>query len=271
MRTAFGILVGTLIATPGLAAQEPSAPAWEIMMGVGGIVSPSYPGADEYRVTPFPLTKVSYRNRVFLGPSASGTGVGLGAYALRTSRVGLAVEVGFQDGRPVSRADNLAGMSDRDYVATAGATLSLRMNPVEGSLSVTQGLNDDAGLLGSASVSFSRPLGSRVIATVGVGATMADARQMRREFGVADAESLRRQALIAAGDDRLEPDEGAAYRPRAGLRHLGASLSLVYLVSHRWAFLAFGGVERLGSEAAASPLVRRREQISGGIGLGYRF
>jgi outer membrane scaffolding protein for murein synthesis (MipA/OmpV family) len=35
--------------------------------------------------------------------------------------------------------------------------------------------------------------------------------------------------------------------------------------------LGFGGLDWLGDQAAASPLVRRREQVSGGIGLGYRF
>jgi outer membrane scaffolding protein for murein synthesis (MipA/OmpV family) len=45
----------------------------------------------------------------------------------------------------------------------------------------------------------------------------------------------------------------------------------MYILSPRWALLGFGGVDRLSDEAAASPLVRRREQVTGGIGLGYRF
>jgi len=162
------------------------------------------------------------------------------------------------------------GTDDRDRVATVGATLGYRAGSAEARVAVSRGLNDDAGFLGSARVAFTRPFG-RLVATAGVGATFADGRQMRREFGVSALEATRRQALIAAGDDRLDIDEGVAYRPDGGLRHVGASLSLMYPVSQRWSVIGFGGVDRLSNEAADSPLVRRREQFMGGLGLGYRL
>jgi outer membrane scaffolding protein for murein synthesis (MipA/OmpV family) len=68
-------------------------------------------------VIPYPLANVSYRDRVYLGPSTTGVGFALGAYPLQTSRGRLAV---------ADRADALAGMDDRDLVATAGASLSYR-------------------------------------------------------------------------------------------------------------------------------------------------
>jgi outer membrane scaffolding protein for murein synthesis (MipA/OmpV family) len=43
------------------------------------------------------------------------------------------------------------------------------------------------------------------------------------------------------------------------------------MISPRWSLVGFGGVDRLSDEASASPLVRQREQLSGGVGLGYRF
>jgi outer membrane scaffolding protein for murein synthesis (MipA/OmpV family) len=150
-------------------------------------------------------------------------------------------------------------------------SVSYRLSAFQGVLSVTQGLNDGAGLLGSASLSYGLRVGRRLNATAGVGATFANARQMRWDFGVTGAEAARRRDLIAAGDGRLEADEGAPYRPGAGLRQVGASLSLMYAVTAHWAVLGFGGLDRLSDEAAASPLVRRREQVSGGLGLGYRF
>lgn len=272
MRATIGTILLAFTAFPGIAAQAPQAPpSWEVSLGAGVLASPSYPGAEEYRIVPFPLTQVSYRGRVYLGPSSTGTGLGLGAYAIRTERFGVAAEVGVLDNRPASRADALAGMDDRDLVATAGMSMSYRWSGFQGVLSVTQGLNDGAGLLGTASLSYGLRVASRLSATAGVGATFANARQMRWDFGVTGAEAARRQALIAAGDDRLEDDEGAPYRPEAGLRQVGASLSLMYAVSSHWALLGFGGLDWLSDEAAASPLVRRREQWSGGLGLGYRF
>jgi outer membrane scaffolding protein for murein synthesis (MipA/OmpV family) len=125
------------------------------------------------------MTQVSYRNRIFLGPSTTGTGVGLGAYAIRTPRVGLVAEVGFLDSRPASRADALAGTDDRDVVATTSMSLSYALSAFEAVLSVTQGINDNAGLLAGARVSFTQPIGGRIIATAGLGAMFANARQMR--------------------------------------------------------------------------------------------
>lgn len=270
MRSTLSVVLA-LVLSIQVEAQQPDPPsAWSVTVGAAGFVFPRYPGSDEYRVIPFPLVQASFRDRIYLGPSPTGLGFGLGAYAIRTPSLGLAVEVGGQDSRPESRADALAGLEDRDGVGTAGASLSYRAGPLEGALGVTKGLNDGAGVLGSARVSVSRTIG-RLMITASTIAVVADEKQMRRDFGITEAEADRRRALIAAGDDRLDPDDGNAYRPDGGLRHVGASLSVIYLLTPRWSLIGFGGVDRLSNEAAASPLVRRREQFSGGVGLGYRF
>lgn len=253
------------------AQQSTTAPTWEITLGAGALTAPSYPGSEEHKVFPLPLTQVTWRNRVYLGQSTSGNGPGLGAYAIRTSRFGVAAEVGLLQDRPSSRADALAGMESRDFVATASGTVSYRVGPVEAAVSATQGMNDGAGLLGSARVGYTQMVGSRFIAAINFTATFANARQMRWDFGVTPAEASRRQALIAAGDDRLHADEGGVYRPDAGLRSTGTSLSLTYLVTRHWAVVAFGNADELSREAAKSPLVRQREQLTGGFGVGYRF
>jgi outer membrane scaffolding protein for murein synthesis (MipA/OmpV family) len=115
-------------------------------------------------------------------------------------------------------------------------------------------------------------LGSRhIIAIAGTSATFADAKQMRRDFGVTGIEASQRQNLIDAGDDRLRASEGQAYRPDGGLRQVGGSLTVIYLASARWSVLGFGSLDRLSDEAAASPLVRQRDQYSGGLGLRWRL
>jgi outer membrane scaffolding protein for murein synthesis (MipA/OmpV family) len=240
-------------------------------VGAAAVIVPEYPGSDQYRVLPLPMTQVavgSYSS--YLAPSTAGLGIALGAYALRTPRLSLAGELGILDSRPASRTDALAGTDDHDRVATVGANLGYPFGPAEARVGISRGLNDDAGFLGTARVALTRPFG-RLIATAGVGATFADGRQMRREFGVTELEAGRRQDLIASGDSRLEPDDGTAYRPGGGLRHLGASLALRYPLSQRWSLIGFGGVDRLSDEAADSPLVRSREQYTGGLGLGFRL
>jgi MipA family protein len=265
-----------LVLAGELQAQEPPPPsAWNATIGAAALVIPRYPGSDEYRVIPFPLAQVVYSNRVYAGPSASGFGGAIGAYAVQTRTVSLAAEVGLLDSRPADRADALAGMEDRDLVGTAGASLTYRAGMphkggmLSGVIGVARGLNDRAGFLGTTRLSLSRLFG-QLMATAGVNATFADARQMRREFGVTPLEASRRQALIDAGDPLLEPGEGMAYRPGGGLRHVGGEVSLAYMLTPRWSLIGFGGLDRLSDEATDSPLVRRREQFSGGIGLGFR-
>ncbi len=270
----------TLTIPVRLIAQEPagdgaqdsqvSPPDWNVSVGAMVFTYPSYPGSDEYRVVPFPLVNASFRDRVYLGPSSTGIGFALGAYPIKSSHTRLAVELGGQDGRPASRADALAGMDDRDAVATAGVSLSYRAGAFEGIVAVSQGLNDGAGLIQTTRLVYSRPLG-KVILVAAAGAALANGRQMRREFGITDAEAARRQALADAGDGRLESDDGRAYTPNGGLRHLGAGVSLIYPVSPRWSLIGLAGMEWLADEAAKSPLVRRREQFAGGVGVGYRF
>ena len=270
--TVIGALTLALGLSGELAAQGRSQGSGAaVTVGAAAVIVPEYPGSDQYRVLPLPMTQLALGGHSsYLAPSMTGLGIALGAYALRTSRVSLAGEVGVLDRRPASRTDALAGTDDRDRVATLGASLGYRAGPAEARVAVSRGLNDDAGLLGTARVAFTRPFG-RLVATAGVGATFADGRQMHREFGVTELEATRRQALIAAGDNRLDPDEGRPYRPDGGLRHVGVSLALMYPMSQRWSLIGFGGVDRLSDEAADSPLVRQREQFTGGLGLGYRL
>lgn len=228
------------------------------------------PGSDRFRVIPLPFVQVTYRDRLFIGRSRSGVGGAVGGYVVRSSRATVAFEAGMEQGRPASRADALAGMEDRDAVANLGMSATYRIGPAEAGVSVSRGLNDGAGLLGNGRVSVSRVVG-RAVVRVGAGVSFADARQMRREFGVTPAEAQRRRALIAAGDQRLEPEDGESYVPGSGLRHVAGSLMIGYRVSERWSLLGSGGLQYLGSEPATSPLVRRRKQWSVGMGLGRRL
>jgi outer membrane protein len=240
-------------------------------VGGGAISIPSYPGSTEHRVLPFPLAKVTYRDRVYAGPSSSGAGMGIGAHAIRTRQVTLSGEVGFLQDRPTSRGDGLAGMDDQGFAVTASAAASYALGPIQASLSVAQGLNAGAGLSAGGQIGVGLPVTARTLVSAGVGATWADRRQMRRDFGVTVAEAARRQALLDGGDARLPDDAGVAYAPQAGLHHLTAGLMVMHLLTAHWGVIGLGSVERLSDAAARSSLVETRTQVTGGLAVGYRF
>jgi outer membrane protein len=262
--------VAALAYALALSAQETQASSWRIVSGAAVMVFPEYAGSAEYRTLPLPITEITYRDRVYLGPGTNGLGLALGAYAIRKAHVDVAIEVGAQSDRRASRADALAGMDNRDWAAAGGASMTYRTGALEAGVGVVRGFNDGAGTLGNTTLSLSRPLG-RLISTVGLGATFADARQMRRDFAVTPDEARRRQSLIDVGDPRLRPDEGSAYRPNGGLHHVSGTLSLIYVLSRRWALVSLGGIDGLSGAAQASPIVRRREQYWGISGLAYQF
>lgn len=264
-------LVLTSLAAGPLASQERSgARDWNASVGALALVLPRYPGSDQHRLLPVPLLELSYRDRAELGPSKNGIGiVSLRAFPVRSARLDLAVEaIGLPD-RPASRADALAGMQNRDLAAAFGLSAAYRVGSVEAVLGVSRGVNDGTGLHAVTRVTHSRWLGP-VLAIGGVSAVLADGRQMRREFGVTAAEADSRLALYLSGDPRLQEDDLGAYRPPGGLRHVGASLAVMYPVSGRWFILGFGGAERLAGRAAASPLVSQRTQLSFGLGLTWQ-
>ena len=70
------------------------------------------------------------------------------------------------------------------------------------------------------------------------------------------AEASRRQALIDGGDRRLRPDEGSAYLPNGGLHHVSGTLSVIYVLSRRWAILRPGGILLADNVLASGEVAR---------------
>jgi outer membrane protein len=252
-------------------AQETQRPrAWDVTVGAVTLFMPEYAGAEEYRVLPIPVARISYRERVYLGPSAAGLGFGIGVNVVRAGSFTVSAEATLLDSRSSDRADALAGMNDQEMAFGAGLGLTWRQGAWSFGVGAAHGLNDGAGLMGTASLGYTRMFGRRVMLTTSANLTAANGKQMRREFGVTETEAARRQQLIDDGDDRLEPDEGVAYRPEAGLRSVGPSMTLVFVLSPKWSILGFGGADYLLKDAADSPIVRRRTSVSGGLGVGFR-
>ncbi len=215
MRTA---LIAVLVFVPALdlAAQgRPPQSDWSVMFGGGAVVAPDYPGSDEYRVLPLPFSQVMFRDRVYLGPSTTGIG-GLGAYVVRTPRLDVAAELSIMENRPASRSDAPAGTDGRDLVAGVGAKLNYRTGPLEGTVGIAQGLNDDSGWLSTLELTYTQILSRRVIATAGVNTSFADGKQMRREFGVTEIEASQRAAVVPARVRRRRLSRPRGRRQPAG-------------------------------------------------------
>lgn len=253
------------------AQEAPKRPHWDVTVGAVTLFMPEYAGADEYRILPIPVAKISYRDRLYLGPSSTGLGFGVGVNFLRLGNLTASAEATLLDSRSSDRADALAGMDDQEMAFGAGIGLTWRKGAWSIGVGAAHGLNDGAGAIATGSIGYTKMFGRVLILTTQANVTGANAKQMRREFGVTEVEATRRQQLIDDGDDRLHADEGVAYRPGSGLRSVGPSLTAIVLLSPKWSLIGFGGADYLLKDAADSPLVRRRTSVSGGVGIGYRF
>ncbi|HEX6059503.1 MAG TPA: MipA/OmpV family protein [Gemmatimonadaceae bacterium] len=250
---------------------EPSPGSFTGVVGAGVVTLPKYAGSDEYRVLPMPIVQLEYRGRFYLGGSQNSVAPGIGAYLFRTPTLTVDVGLTGTESRPESRGDALAGMGKRSAAAFASTGVAYRLGIVQASAGVAVGLGSDNGSYGTIGVATELPIAPRWIAGVSTGLTVADARNMAYDFGVSGAQSDARQALLAAGDQRLSGIDVGAYSPEAGLKEARIGGSLARVLTPRSRIVLFAQGSRLSSEAARSPLVRSRTGIVSGIALGYGF
>jgi outer membrane scaffolding protein for murein synthesis (MipA/OmpV family) len=245
----------------------PQAPAWKGTFGMLGMLTPRYEGSDEQRFVALPFMVLSFRDRFYFGPSSTGIGGAVGAHLFRSERATVSIESGITEGRPAERSAALAGMDDRDAIASVSSTMTYALGAFDGVATLSHGLNGDAGALARVELGMRNLIG-RVAIRTSIAASWADASEMRRAFGISDEEASRRQSLIDAGDSRLREYEGSAYRPDGGLERIGASVFAAYPLSKRWSLLGLASANRLGNAATHSPFVRQRSQFTFALGVG---
>ncbi len=253
--------------TTGTTPREPGPPTFTLTLGAGVFAGPKYMGSDETRVLPLPIIGIDYKNRVFLGASSSGVGAGIGVNLVKSRNLTLTVGLGGSESRPEDRADALAGMNDRRLGFSAVSAVGYQTGPLSAGFAFSAGLRDNAGMTGTGTLGLTLPVTRRTFWSLGGNITVANQDAMFFEYGITPIEAQRRADLLAAGDSRLRPGDGVAYSPEAGVRDVGATTSLAYLLSAKWSLFGFGGVTHLSDEAARSSLVRRRTNWVTGAGI----
>jgi MipA family protein len=253
------------------AAQQSSGRSFTGVVGLAVVAVPEYSGSEETRVLPVPLVQVEYRNRLYIGGSQGGASAGIGAFLLRRPTVTWDVGLTGSIARDEDRGDALAGMGKREAAAYAATGLSYRMAFVQASANAAVGLAEEQGSFARIGLGAEVPVAGRLTAGLSTGATFANARHMAFEYGVTAEQSARRQALLDAGDPRLDGIDVAAYAPSGGLKELNVGASLAWMLTSRTRLVMFARGSRLSDEAAASPIVRSRTETVTGAAIGLGF
>lgn len=230
------------------AAQE--RPSDRTVLGVAAIYAPTYQGADDYRLQPFPVIDIS-RGRLFLSSRK-----GAGARVIDGEVVDVSAAVTYMPG--YRRRDAPAGIGRLSGGAGARVSADIAIGRAVLGLSATQALSGDVdGALFEASLAMPMRVSSQLFLIPGVSATFADAAYNRAYFGVSP---------VQAKASRLP-----AFRPDGGLKDVSASLVANYRLNEKVSLGATVAISRLAGDAKASPLVVRKTQPVFFLSAAYAF
>lgn len=242
-------------------AQEP---AYGLSGRIGMVVAtvPTYEGSPNRRTLAGPDLTLSYRSRDW-GTVEFGQR-GLIWNAVEAGPFRLALVAQFDPGRkdkdtatldPTPGDKRLAGMGRVQSSTEAGVGIGYGPLMVVARQSLSERGPKGAQVDMSAEVPWS--LSDRLNLRFALGATWANRDYMQTYFGVTPAQA--------------QATSFSVYTPKSGCRKVEASVGAEYAMAASWKLQANLGFTRLGDDAAASPLVGRRNGTSAALAVAYEF
>jgi MipA family protein len=273
-RLAIAVAGQLLISTPAQ-ADDPAAthaanylrdqvtyvPGWDVALGGGPEVRPTYEGSDRYRHVPGLILNVNWTwaDVISIGTkeiSASwheeGCRVGV-ALAYDTGRRDNTGDGAFQEGD-----DRLKGLGDIGFAVGPKLFASYSVGQVTFSESVTRFTSGtNGGLRADVGVSWRRTLTERSILMLHAGASWQDRKRMQEFFGVTPTQAL----------NSMFPQ----FTAHAGVKDVSGGATYVYRFGEHLFLLGSANVEQLLNDAAGSPVTFASKGVTARFGVGYHF
>lgn len=265
----FGVLsvaLATCAVSPAKADPEGQR---SLTLGGAVIVKPKYEGSDEHDVFGIPIVIPKFSDKPDDNPSMFSqvrqriNFRGLDDIRIRVLSVGrfqAGAVTGYMTERDDSDGDLLRGLGDIDGGLVAGAYSGFRLGAFEFDAAFLEKVTgDDTGHEWRFGVETERQLTPRTKVVARVGTTLASDDYMQTYFGVTPAQAARSRAGLPV------------YSPDAGIKDVYLEIGGTFDLSDRWLVKAGGRYGRLLGDAADSPVIETENQLSGVLGLGYRF
>ncbi len=251
---AFGVVVVGLVAP---ARASGSGWSWPTEWQAGGIVvgTPNYEGSRNYRAIGLPIIApvVSGESRVQVKAPDD---VRLRLISLEGFELGAVT--GWRFGRDQDDGARLRGLGDVDGGLALGGYAAYRFGMVSAFASYShQATGDETGGLLRFGLETRIPMSGRMTLTALGGATWASDDYMQSYFGVSAAQATRTGL--------------SAYSASAGIKDVHVGLNAELPLADVWTLRLTGRYARLVGDAADSPIVERQDQLTGGVGLTYKF
>lgn len=240
-----------------------------LTLGGAAIVKPKYEGSDEFETIPIPIIIPKFSDTIEDDGSAI-TVVrkrvnfrGLDDIRIRIlggERLQAGAVTGYITKRDQNDGPLLRGLGDIDGGLVAGAYTGFTLGAFQFDAAILEKVTgDDAGPEYRFGVETTRQVTERAEIGLRVGTTFASDDYMQTYFGVTPAQSRNSKAGLPA------------YAPDAGIKDVFVAVGASIDLSDRWLLKAGARYGRLLGDAADSPVVETADQVSGTIGLGYRF
>lgn len=240
---ALALIGGTIVAATPAVAQD------RAVIGAGVAVVADYRGSDDYRIIPAPIIDVQ------LGSLFASMSDGVGLYVADTSALKVGASVAFVRG--YRQRDVPVGVERLANAPGARLFAKAEAGGLKAGISVTRSLGGTDGIVIDGDFSYPVSIGTRVVLAPSLSTSWASKRHMNRYFGVTRVEA--------------ENSGLPVYRAGSGMQEIGAGLTANMRLSSRLNLTGSVQMGRLFDKAADSPLVERRWQPVGFVGVSYGF
>lgn len=232
---------------------------WDVSLGAGAALVPTFEGSDRYHVMPVPLVSITYKDMISLNAN------GLSAY-WRTGDLRIGAGLTYSPGRTDSKDDGLfgngddrlRGMGDIDAALGLKAFASYHFWMMDLSAAATKYTgNDNDGVAVDLGLALPWKLTDKLTLTPHAGATWANKDYMQTFFGVTSTQ--------AANSGFARYDVGA------GFKDIRAGIDVNYRFDEHWFLSVRTDVKRLVGDAADSPIRFSDTGVTAATMIGYRF
>jgi outer membrane protein len=254
------LLTGLTAAAQDRRADDHGGNQLQLVVGLGAMSAPKYPGSDLRETRALPLISARYGRYFFGGAPGTGVPLGLGVDLVENSpwRFGLVLGPDIRKPRRESDAPQLKGLGD--IAATPHAGLFggytqggwiLRGNVVTDAGGKHEGTTAGLELEGRYRYTDS------LLLSAGPGLSWADQRHTQTYYGI--------NATQAASSGLPR------YDVKAGVNAWKFTMGIEYRIDARWFITGRATVERLRGDAKASPITLQSSPYSIGVFSGYRY
>lgn len=236
--------------SPSVQAEEKD---WRFSVRGGFAYMPSYEGSNHYDLVPLPDFSAEYKNGLFFASIYNG----IGSYPLQGEnyKLGASIEYIF-DRKESDDRNNLRGMGTVHGGIAASLMGEYNFGFVQLKGKLTTGAKD-YGTTAKIELGTHYPLTERTMLMGSVGTTWANDKHMRNYFGVSSTQS------VCSGYQR--------YNAGSGFKSVGFSIGATHSLTKNWDIKLLISGDRLLSDAANSPIVKRKFNSSVFFSIGYKF